>query len=1026
MVSLIITAIWLPGIAGGITDGDSGVSTSRGSSRATTLYVGTGQTYTTIQSAINAANQNDTIRVYSGIYNEYLTLNTTVSIIGNGSANTTIDGQGSPFVVRIERNYCNISGFRITGSKTGYGGWPNYAGILVNTTYNTISDCEVTGNEVGIYLQYSTHTTIDNCNSDNNNFAGINLTYSNWNTISNSTTNFNYFGLDLTESNGNQIEKNNISNNLGYGVRLHFSKSNKFIFNNMTQNNNSAIEFRTGSCKQNSVFYNNFINNNNGGTQAADYGTNNKWNLTAQGNHWSDWTSPDSDYDGIVDKPYNITGYGTRKDYKPLTFRVSFPGYPPVIKTTNLHMALVGKYYSVNYTATDPDTPQNQLAWNMWTNATWLSFSGTQELYGIPSSNDIGEYWVNIRVSDGNFSDSTNFSLHVILEYPPTINTTNNPVAHVGKYYSMNYTATDPDTPQNSLIWTMNTNASWLSFSANQQLHGTPSSSDNGWFWVNISVSDGNNTDFTNFSLFVIDETVNITYDPVIISQNVLTAYVGKLYIVNYSATDKDTPQNQLVWRLHTNATWLSLGNHTLYGTPAVTDVGRYWVNISVSDGVYRDVTNFTLTVQSKQTPPPPKPPKINTIDIIIAHVGKLYSVNYTATDPDTPQNQLTWNMYTNASWLTFSSGQRLYGTPAKTDVGRYWVYIIVSDGNNTDSTNFTLTVKTKGSVQNRSSPKITTQNVYIAYTGAFYSVDYKATDADTPQNQLTWSMSTNASWLMFSAGHTLFGVPAKSDIGTYWVHISVSDGNAITSTNFTLTVTTKSQNQTTPQVKSTSIDSIKNNVPINNSKIVIKFSHPMNRTAVEAALSISPRVNYTLTWANNDTELIITLNENLSYNTTYIVTIASSAKNSGGHGLNSDFKLLFTTQVSDEFVPVKSKPDDDYSGLLTLIAIISIVSTILIFLLLLSFITRTKRRRLEDVEGRLDRIENGTGDIVVSNGIDEIIVELKREALVKDKPSQFSISQREMLDKFKRKYEKGKISKKTYDSIRKSLQTRK
>jgi hypothetical protein len=62
---------------------------------AATLDVGPGETYTTIQAAIEAANTGDTINVAAGTYNEAIVVNKAVSIIGaGGSAVTIIDGAG--------------------------------------------------------------------------------------------------------------------------------------------------------------------------------------------------------------------------------------------------------------------------------------------------------------------------------------------------------------------------------------------------------------------------------------------------------------------------------------------------------------------------------------------------------------------------------------------------------------------------------------------------------------------------------------------------------------------------------------------------------------------------------------------------------------------------------------------------------------------------------------------------------------------------------------------------------------------
>jgi nitrous oxidase accessory protein NosD len=86
------------------------ISFSAPTASATTwdVYPGPG---TPIQDAISFATAGDTILVHAGLYNETITIDKTLTIIGDSKTNTTIDAQGLGTVITISASWVNVTGF---------------------------------------------------------------------------------------------------------------------------------------------------------------------------------------------------------------------------------------------------------------------------------------------------------------------------------------------------------------------------------------------------------------------------------------------------------------------------------------------------------------------------------------------------------------------------------------------------------------------------------------------------------------------------------------------------------------------------------------------------------------------------------------------------------------------------------------------------------------------------------------------------------------------------------------------------
>jgi parallel beta-helix repeat protein len=101
----------------------------------------------------------------------------------------------------------------------------------------------------------------------------------------------------------------------------------------------------------------------------------------------------------------------------------------------------------------------------------------------------------------------------------------------------------------------------------------------------------------------------------------------------------------------------------------------------------------------------------------------------------------------------------------------------------------------------------------------------------------------------------------------------------------------------TPPSVYTSSIKNQTTNVSPEE-KLVIEFNEPMDTKTVESATSISPEIEYSCEWENDNKTMTINFTEPLAYDMTYKVNIDTRAKNEAGLRLENEMELEFTTQV--------------------------------------------------------------------------------------------------------------------------------
>ena len=169
--------------------------------------------FSTIQDAVNAANDNDTIIVCPGTYKENVVVNKSLEIrsYSQNTSDTIVEANNSDdHVFYVTADNVTISGFSVIGA-TGYekaGIGYEKAGIyLYNSNYSRIENVNASNNWVGILFWVSSNNIIAN-NIVSNNDGGIFLDSSNNNTMANNTVLNNWVGILFWVSSNNIIANN--------------------------------------------------------------------------------------------------------------------------------------------------------------------------------------------------------------------------------------------------------------------------------------------------------------------------------------------------------------------------------------------------------------------------------------------------------------------------------------------------------------------------------------------------------------------------------------------------------------------------------------------------------------------------------------------------------------------------------------------------------------------------------------------------------------------------------------------------
>lgn len=516
---------------------------------------------------------------------------------------------------------------------------------------------------------------------------------------------------------------------------------------------------------------------------------------------------------------------------------------PTIGSIANQSIGRGGSTGPIGFSVNDLDSPVESLVVTAnSSNLTFLPLSGivfggagsARTIALTPASGSAGSSTVTVTVSDGSSSASTSFVLSVAGEnLSPTITPISNIVLVAGHSSELiSFSVGDVETLPGMLVVSASSSNPTLVSNGGIQLSGEgsnrsvrvfPSTGMTGTAAVTLTVSDGVASASTSFIVEVAPSSEAPTISS-LANQSLslgsgtgpIPFVVGDRVISPELLTVSVNSSNLRLVPLSSVVLGGSGAQRTISITPAAGVTGSTTIALSVSNGTKTTSTSFDLSVSALNTAPVISPVPNQTLEM----GSPSNAISFVVSDAESPAGSLSVSAVVSdpslidAAGVSFSgldSDRALTLTPVSGKTGTATLTLIVSDGELSASTAFTVTVSPKNAPPTITS--IGSRSVTMGTTTA--AIEFFVGDALTPAEDLVvTATSSNTSLVPNSAivfggsgaNRWLKATPVGGQTGTTTVTVTVSDGELSTSTSFVLAVTVPNTAPTlvTPSNRST------------------------------------------------------------------------------------------------------------------------------------------------------------------------------------------------------------------------------